>query len=524
MKKSTSKNRVALYCRLSEEDKNKKNKDDDSASIQNQKSILLEHALRQGWDVYNIYSDDDYSGADRNRPAFKQMLADAEARKFDIILCKSQSRFTREVELVEKYIHGAFPLWGIRFVSIVDNADTNIASNKKARQLNGLFNQWQLEDMSTNIRSVLDNHRESGLHIGAFALYGYQKDPGQKGHLIIDEEAAEVVREVFALYAQGYGKTAIARMLNDRGVPNPTEYKRQKGLRVNTSDRPNSTLWSYSAIASMLTNEIYIGNMVQGKYGSISYLSKKNKPRPKEDWYIVENTHEPIIERALWNQVQDILSKRSKPFANGKLGLFAHKTTCALCGYTLRSSKSQGRQYLKCPCRHLSATACPGVFISTDRLEKMVLDELHKLCDHYLDQSELERNLEFNSDLKARKSKLQKQLNTCRGKSADCASALRNLYLDKVKGIISEADYLDFAKGFSEDKARYEQQSADAEQAIAELDARIAAGDNRKAIIEQYVHTDHLTREMVEALIDTIIVGKRIPGTRDVPIEIHWNF
>ena len=154
----------------------------------------------------------------------------------------------------------------------------------------------------------------------------------------------------------------------------------------------------------------------------------------------------------------------------------------------------------------------------------MVLDELHKLCDHYLDQSELERNLEFNSDLKARKSKLQKQLNTCRGKSADCASALRNLYLDKVKGIISEADYLDFAKGFSEDKARYEQQSADAEQAIAELDARIAAGDNRKAIIEQYVHTDHLTREMVEALIDTIIVGKRIPGPRDVPIEIHWNF
>ena len=133
--------------------------------------------------------------------------------------------------LVEKYIHGLFPIWGIRFISIVDNADTANKGNKKSRQINGLVNEWYLEDMSENIRSVLTNRRVNGFHIGAFALYGYKKDPEQKGHLIIDEEAAVVVREVFTLFAQGYGKTAIARMLNDRGIPNPTEYKRLHGLR-----------------------------------------------------------------------------------------------------------------------------------------------------------------------------------------------------------------------------------------------------------------------------------------------------
>lgn len=223
--------KAALYCRLSEEDRNKPAGTCDSGSIQNQKTMLLQYAMEQGWDVFDIYSDDDYAGADRRRPQFNRLLRDAQQHKFDIVLCKTQSRFTRELELVEKYIHGLFPAWGIRFVSIVDNADTASKGNKKSRQINGLVNEWYLEDMSDNIRSVLDSRRENGFHIGAFALYGYQKDPKQKGRLVIDEEAAAVVREVFTLFSQGYGKTAIARLLNDRGIPNPTEYKRRHGLR-----------------------------------------------------------------------------------------------------------------------------------------------------------------------------------------------------------------------------------------------------------------------------------------------------
>ena len=301
--------KAAIYCRLSEEDKDKRHVTDDSESIQNQKSMLIQYATEQGWEIYGIYSDDDYTGADRSRPEFNRLLEDAKHKKFDIVLCKTQSRFTRELELVEKYIHGYFPIWGIRFVSIVDNADTENKGNKKSRQINGLVNEWYLEDMSENIKSVLTDKRKNGYHIGAFALYGYQKDPQQKGHLLIDEEAAEVVREVFTLFSQGYGKTAIAKILNEQGVPNPTEYKRQKGLRYQQPESQNSTLWRYYTISAMLRNEMYIGTMVQGKYGSVSYKTKQNRPRPKETWYRKENPHEAIIDQELWNTVQSMLEE-----------------------------------------------------------------------------------------------------------------------------------------------------------------------------------------------------------------------
>ena len=516
--------KAAIYCRLSEEDRNKKKETDDSNSIRNQKAMLLEYSIQQGWEVYHIYSDDNYTGADRNRPEFNRMLEDAQAHQFDIILCKSQSRFTRELELVEKYIHGLFPIWGIRFVSLIDNADTANKGNKKSRQINGLVNEWYLEEMSENIRAVLANRRKNGFHIGAFALYGYKKDPAQKGHLMIDEEAAAIVREVFTLFSQGVGKTAIARMLNARGVPNPTEYKRLHGLRYQQPKRKNSTLWKYSAISHMLTNEMYIGNMVQGKYGSVSYKTKQNKPRPKENWYRMEHTHEAIIDRGLWDRVQTLIAARAKPFDAGTVGLFAGKARCANCGYTMRSSKNRGKHYLQCSNRHVAKDACIGAFIAVEKLEKIVIQELNALSQRYLDQAKLERSVVFKQNLEQQranwlnaKEKLTKQME-------DHHTYVRTLYMDKVKGIVSEADYLAMADDFAKERVRMESQIKEAQHHIADLDAQMLPGDQRKEIIRGYTHVEHLTREMVEILIDYITVGKRIPGTHDVPIEIHWNF
>ena len=516
--------KVAIYCRLSEEDRNKQFETDDSNSIQNQKAMLLQYAMEQGWEVYNIYSYDDYTGSDRRRPEFNRLLADAEARRFNIVLCKTQSRFTRELELVEKYIHGLFPIWGIRFVSIVDNADTANKGNKKSRQINGLVNEWYLEDMSDNIRSVLTNRRQNGFHIGAFALYGYKKDPEQKGHLIIDEEAAAIVREVFTLFSQGYGKTAIARMLNDRGVPNPTEYKRLHGLRYQQPKRKNSTLWKYFAISDMLTNEIYIGNMVQGKYGSVSYKTKQNKPRPKSEWYVVEGTHEPIIDRELWDKVQAMIAQRVKPFDTGTIGLFARKARCANCGYTMRSSKNRGKHYLQCSNRHVARDACIGSFISVDKLEQMVIAELNRLAAEYLDKDELEQNIAFCDNLQGQKKRLLADLSAYEKKIAEYSKGIRELYMDKVKGLISESDFVELSKDFTTEKERLERVMIDGQKQLAEIEERIAVGDNRRELIEQYTNLEHLTREIVEILIDYIVIGKRIPGTKDVPIEIHWNF
>lgn len=521
----STKSKVAIYCRLSEEDRNKQSETDDSNSIQNQKSMLLQYSLEQGWEVTGIYSDDDYAGADRRRPEFNRLLADAREHKFDIILCKTQSRFTRELELVEKYIHGLFPIWGIRFISIVDNADTANKGNKKSRQINGLVNEWYLEDMSDNIKSVLTDRRKNGYHIGAFALYGYKKDPDIKGHLMIDEEAAQVVREVFTLFSQGYGKTAIAHMLNDRGIPNPTEYKRIHGLRYQQPKRKNSTLWKYFAISDMLANEIYIGNMVQGKYGSVSYKTKQNKPRPKNQWYIVEGTHEPIIDRELWEKVQTLIAQKAKPFTEGKIGLFARKARCMNCGYTMCSNKQRdGRRYLRCSNRHVAKDACIGSFISVPKLEQAVIEELNKLSAAYLNKDELEQNVVFNSDLRGNKETLQKEIAAYQKKIMEYIKGIRELYLDKVKGVITEQDYMDLSKDFSKEKDRLEKLVADTRERLDVIERKMQAGDNRRQLIEQYTNLEHLDRETVEKLIDYILVGKKDPVTKEVPVEIHWNF
>lgn len=517
--------KVAIYPRLSEEDRYKKNENDESESIQNQKSMLIEYALKNDWEIYDIYCDEDWGGADRDRPEFNRLLKDAQEKKFDIVLCKTQSRFTRELELVEKYIHGLFPQLGIRFIGVVDHADTNVKGNKKARQINGLINEWYLEDLSENIKSVFATKMSKGQHIGAFALYGYMKDPDKKGHLIIDEEAAAVVREVFNLFVQGHGKQEIARILNARGIPNPTEYKRQKGLRYKQPTSRVSTLWKYFAISNMLTNEIYIGNMVQGRYGSISYKTKKNKPKPKDQWVVVKNTHEPIIDKELWDRVQTLIKERAKPFTGGQIGLFARKARCMYCGYTLRSTKhSNGTHYLTCPTRYTSKEDCQGAMICVKTLEKYVLEELHKLNEQYLDEQLLEQKANFNERMHDQRKKLEAQIAQCKKKFDECSEQVKILYKDKLKGIITEDEFVDISHEYHSDKERLTRIIEQAEEQIGVLSQKISSSDNCREIVKQYTNADHLTREMVDILIDHIEIGKRIPKTRNRPIKIYWNF
>ena len=518
--------KVAIYCRLSEEDRHKINKDDDSQSIQNQKSMLLDHAINQGWEVYNIYSDDDYAGSDRNRPEFNRLLGDAQDRKFQIVLCKSQSRFTREMELVEKYIHGDFIEWGIRFVSVADNADTANAGNKKSRQINGLVNEWYLEDMSENIKSVLNNKRKNGYHIGSFALYGYKKDPDKKGHLLIDEPAAKVVRKIFSLFVSGYGKTAIARFLNEKKIPNPSKYKELNGINYKNNQMPTSGLWKYFSISNMLCNQMYIGNMVQGKYGTVSYKIKKNKPKPKGNWYVVENTHEPIIDKKTWFAVQQLIAQKSKPFITGKIGIFAKKAKCMYCGYTMRSSITRGEKYLKCSNRHVSKDSCIGSFIKVSKLEQVVISQLNDISKKFLDEKEIYSNISLSSynENKNQMLRLKNKIDVYSSKVEEISKCIRQSYIDKVKNIISENDFIEFSRDFHIQKENYNNLISDLQREIQVLENKLSYENNRHDLIKNYSNVKKLDRVMVDKLIDHIEVGKRKVGTKNVPIKIYWNF
>lgn len=515
--------KVAIYCRLSDEDKDKLSKNDDSESIQNQKNMLVAYAVEHDWEIYNIYSDDDRTGADRTRPGFNKLLEDAENNNFNIVLCKSQSRFTREMELVEKYLHYLFPLWSIRFISTVDHADTFEKGNKKSRQINGLINEWYIEDLSENIKAVFRTKMKNGVYIGSFSLYGYMKDLEKRGHLIVDEEAASVVREVFNLYATGYGKTKIARMLNERGIPNPTEYKRLQGLRYKQPQK-NCTLWKYYTISSILTNQMYIGNMVQSKYGSVSYKTKKCKLKPKNEWIIVEGTHEAIIDRELWDRVQKQVAIRAKPFPDGKIGLFTKKVRCMNCHYSLRSANNGERQYFKCITKSFHKEACPGAHIPFYELEAIVLGQLKSIIKSYADKAEIDQNVEFDNQIETRINDLEKQLSACQINIAYCSKAVKDLYMDKVKGIIAEDEFVTMSKDFYREKEKALFQANELKQGIANTKGKLNIDIDRKKIIEKYLKCEKLDREHVLELIDCIYVGKRDKTTKKVPVEIVWNF
>ena len=298
---------AAIYCRISVEDAGRG--EAESESIQNQKALLQSYAQMQGWSVYETYADEDYSGLREDRPAFQAMLRDAENGRFSVVLCKTQSRFTRNAQTAERYLHELFPLWGIRFVTAVDHVDTALSSNKKARQINSLVNEWYSEELSENIRAVFRRKMEQGQFLGNFAPYGYRKDPLCRHRLIKEEETAAVVRRIFSLYLEGYSDRKIAALLTKESIPTPSQRKKQWGEDLGRKD---CTCWAAGTVRKILQHPVYLGHMVQGREEKISFKGKKTRELPAERWVVAENTHEAIIEAEVFAQVRQMRASRRK--------------------------------------------------------------------------------------------------------------------------------------------------------------------------------------------------------------------
>ena len=301
------KNMTAIYCRLSVEDREKER--DESESIRNQRAMLLEYAAGQGWQVYDVYADEDYSGLREDRPEFQRLLEDAQKGCFSVILCKTQSRFTRNAVTAERYLHEVFPRWGIRFVTVVDHVDTAFRGNKKARQINSLVNEWYSEELSENIRAVFRRKMAQGQFLGNYAPYGYRKDPSDRHHLIIDKETAPVVEEIYALYLSGLSCKMIAIRLTEQGVPTPSLVKKRRGEDLGRKD---CTRWSAGTVRKILRNPVYLGHMVQGREEKISFKENGTHGLPENRWFVVENTHEAIVKQETFACVGRMLYKNRR--------------------------------------------------------------------------------------------------------------------------------------------------------------------------------------------------------------------
>ena len=514
----------AIYVRLSKEDEDKRQVE--SESIQNQKSLLAAYAVDHGWDIYAIYCDEDYSGADSLRPDFNRMLCAARAKKFQIILCKSQSRFTRDMELVEKYIHGLFPIWGIRFIAVADNADTEVKGNKKARQINGLVNEWYLEDLSENVRMVFDLKRREGQYIGGFPIYGYQKDPENKNHLVIDPEAAEVVRQIFRWSLEGHGKQNIAYKLNERGIPSPSKYKAERGWTCNHPAKNDCGLWNKTTIWRILHNEMYTGTMIQGRRKKASYKSKVLIDVPEDQWYRVEGTHEPIIDRETFDTVQRSLAVRSKTDGSGEVHLLSGLVKCMDCGSTMSKVTDcrQGRpriSYLRCKLYADSGKAkrCTRHSIRLDKLEELVSDRIRYYVRTYY---KLEP-LDIQPKQDTRKEALEQKRRSLTAQLEKRSQALKTLYLDKVSGILSDGQFTDLNQSFLEEKSRLEQRLAKIDSELADQEKLQQQADLMERA-KELLKLETVPRELVVALVDKIEIGERNPDTGEQQVRITWKF
>ena len=574
--------RVILYIRLSIEDGDVID-GDVSKSIKNQLLILLDECEKRDWIVVGIFCEDGISGANDNRPEWKKSLKFCENGNTEIILCKSQSRFSRSMEMIEKYLHNEFVNWNVRFVGLVDSTDTSIIGNKKTRQINGLVNEWQVEDQSINIRAVFKNKQSNGLYVGAFAPYGYKKDPKDKYHLIVDDEAANIVRKIFSMYASGIGPKKICDYLNNAKIPIPAIYKYQKGskyhsTRFQQNERilyqvekdeglleiavkfqstvesimkcnglkddnikegqvitiPVIHIWRFNTIYTILKNEFYIGSLVQHKREGISYKNKKQRLIPKDQQIIVPHCHEAIINKETWKIVQDRFGKtnRVKQKSNGEIDLFSGKLYCGCCRHTLyRDSKVVGKKrytYWSCGKRYSGCKAlCNNKKSIRDaEIYELIIDEINKQIANYYDKKLVEENYykqKIENSLEDEKKCLLTEKDNILKNINKKQNTLSLLYEDRVNGIIDTNEFTILKNRNNNDVENLKLRLLKIDKQIKELEIMSNEKKDTENILKKYNKIDELTRNIVDEFINRIEVGLYDKENQTRKIFIQWN-
>ena len=520
--------KAAVYCRLSIEGRDKA-ANYPSASIQNQKAMLCGYCREREWEIYGIYIDDGFSGVDRSRPEFCRMLRDCEAGHIDIVLCKDQSRFSRDTVVIEQYINDRFLEWGVRFIGVADNADSESESYSAMRLFTSAYNEMYVKDISSKIRRTLACKREQGQFIGSFAPYGYQIDPSDKHHLIIDEETAPVVRLIFDMYVSGEGYRKIVRHLNDEGTASPSEYKRLRGSKYVNSNADSSSsrgLWTQSTIAVILANEVYTGTLVQGKTHSLSYKNKKRKKSDDSEWVRIPDAHEAVIDAETWAKAQERRRSRARAGkCSQELSPLSGKVRCACCGRPMKRNvyynKAKTIKYygLQCAENKTGAMSCPNKSgISGLVLEQKILDELNSIASQYCQADEIAFGDIYSEQLK----QLEADLARLTDRQIFAEKRLVSMYRDKLDGVISDKDYILFRQSLSEEEQDISARISDVKEKISACREHLMNSEEQRAAAEKYTRFEKLSHTVADEFIDYIEIGmKDENGSRE--IHIHWK-
>lgn len=444
------------YLRLSKEDGDVAGSETlQSNSIENQKEYIEDYIhSKPEIEIVDFYIDDGYSGVNFDRPDFQRMLQDIKDKKINCVIVKDLSRLGRNYIEVGKYIERLFPLLGVRFIAINDNFDSTddtTASNSIIIPFKNLINDAYCRDISIKIRSHLEVKRKRGEFIGAFAVYGYMRGK-DKNKLIVDPYAAEIVKEIFGMKMNGMSQQAIADELNSLGILSPAEYKKEQGSGYKTVFQTHSKAkWTAMAVMRILTNEIYVGTLIQGKESTPNYKVKVREKKPREEWIRVENAHEAIISRADFEIISDIIQKDTRVTAGkSAVSVYSGYLVCADCGCSMVRKKAYSGSfeyvYYVCSGNKKNKDTCSSHRISENALNLAVTKTLQLHLKHLVDLQEsiqYIRKTSCNSDkikmMVLQSEKIKEDIEKYNRLKLEC-------YEDYKNEIITQDEYLLFKK------------------------------------------------------------------------------
>ena len=507
--KAGSTYKAALYMRLS--------KDDDgtpeSASITTQRKMLRSYAADQGFQVFDEYVDDGCSGTNFDRPDFKRMIADIEAGKVNLVLTKDLSRLGRDYIAAGQYTEIYFPSKGVRYIAINDGYDSDSPYTDIAPFKN-VINEMYARDTSKKIRSAFTTKMRDGAYIAAFAPYGYQKDPADKNHLVVDTQSGEIVKQIFRLAANGALPIEIARTLNAQGTPSPAVYRcmTHEGLDVNQYSQRQE--WTSATITKMLRNVVYLGHTAQGKTTRVSFKSHLTVSNPRDEWIVVENTHEALVDAETF----DLVRRRSASRTCGKKGafynLFSGIAKCADCGKNMSATgtrKKGSPANLICGGYKLyGADQCSNHFIDYNVLYEIVLTSLkEQLCISRGERAAILDNAQKHPLFIVKQQDHRKELGSIKKRLRELEKIIGKLYEDNAAGRLNNAR-------MNKLLPKYEQEAEALENRMDAIEVEKAAPvpleqtsrEKLDKLLCQFTDVTELTPKLLFKLIDHIEIGQ----------------
>ena len=508
---------VGLYIRLSRDDGNI-----ESDSITSQRSLLNQYVKENNYNVLDEYVDDGFTGTNFERPAFKRMIKDIEIGKINMIITKDMSRLGRDYigtgELIEKY----FPNNNIRYIAINDGIDTFLDNtNNDIAPFKAIMNDMYAKDISKKVKTSLHSRMKDGLYVSGRCPYGFMKDPNNKNHLVVNEEQARTIRLIFDLALKGNTYHYIAQELTKRKIRTPASYYSYVWNTKGKSDGVSKKLgvWVDTTVKAILTNQIYVGDLVQGKSKKINYKLKKTIKNDPNDYIIVSNTHEAIIDRDVFNYVQTLLPKNVKRPEKKRFYLLDGLLYCGDCKHriTIRYQNKTGRSYTTCDYYRTYSKyhVCTTHTNNYETLENVVLDNIRDVCKKYLDKNKIKDDI-INMNFTDNTLKIKKQIENLELTNMKLIENLDKTYMDMLKGILDEAQYMRVSENIkreidnnklSIDNLKNEQMDS------SKIDTR-----NIEKYLNEFLSLKNPLRELIISLVEKIYIYQ------NKTIDIVFNF